>query len=679
MTDRDGKECTALEAEFHQVLHDVGEDFPDSTNENLDFYLNPPLKSFDELMAQLNKLCGELAMFRRKASYTLKDPMEAVRPVEAISVVVVEKEMFSPAEAIYGAVSHLYKATRGFLPAYDEFRKLLYVLRDHTQRFRVLAFSRWFQNAPKAEIITSLVTLFAIFVVAAKEVGSDRFQHPPTWEKTLGTGRLYMKWVKKFEVLISTMYVEVNKDNMVLRWNVYDPLRHEKQEIRLLTLNPPGPSTSDNTTLECTLKHVPLPKAPPYIALSYHWGSPEITTGIDVNGVTLQVTVNLEAALRRLQAEGVYTIWADALCIDQTNTSEKSLQVPRIGTIFRKASEVAIWLGDEPDLDETSREYLRAGTASKADQDTCLSTLPVFKHLLGRPFWRRVWIIQELAVASRITLYCGNFRIPWRAMDVSCACHDDGGLFTVGGHLADENVRRFTMLRQVRADVLNRQPIRLLNALHRARYSLATDPRDKIYALLGLAYDAQHFVPEPSYMSSMVDTFTEFATSLLTNGEPLSIIYLRSGRRKVDGDLPSWVPDWTDLDDAIAHLHFDHIMALEPASSLSSPKTCEVPDISISGSELTSKGVLIDTVNGLGSALAFEDGDASAHETTFPSETENPYDGDEEISAVVYQTLLPDSEGDGRDETLTDFHRLWSIESEQQLEDAMPGIVPRNN
>jgi hypothetical protein len=135
---------------------------------------------------------------------------------------------------------------------------------------------------------------------------------------------------------------------------------------------------------------VPLPKAPPYIALSYHWGDPAITADIEVNGIKHRVTVNLEAALRRLRAAEVYTIWADALCINQTDTKEKSLQVPRIGTIFRKASEVAIWLGDELDTDGTSGEHLRAGTALELNRDICLSTLPVFKHLLGRPYWRRV-------------------------------------------------------------------------------------------------------------------------------------------------------------------------------------------------------------------------------------------------------------------------------------------------
>jgi Heterokaryon incompatibility protein (HET) len=81
---------------------------------------------------------------------------------------------------------------------------------------------------------------------------------------------------------------------------------------------------------------------------------------------------------------------------------ERSLQVRRIDTLFKKASEVAVWLGDEADTNADAVQPLCAGKHPGLDPDACLSTLPVFNDLLDRLYWKRVWIIQELAVASCI-------------------------------------------------------------------------------------------------------------------------------------------------------------------------------------------------------------------------------------------------------------------------------------
>ena len=83
--------------------------------------------------------------------------------------------------------------------------------------------------------------------------------------------------------------------------NLYRPLSFEKAEIRLLKLT----SVNTDAALQCSLIAVPLPKSPPYIALSYTWGDPADTVPITVNNFEVQITVNLRAALLRLRAEGV--------------------------------------------------------------------------------------------------------------------------------------------------------------------------------------------------------------------------------------------------------------------------------------------------------------------------------------------------------------------------------------
>jgi hypothetical protein len=100
--------------------------------------------------------------------------------------------------------------------------------------------------------------------------------------------------------------------------------------------------------------------------------------------------------------------------------------------------------------------------------------------------------------------------------------------------------------------MLTPKPIGMLEALRRSRFSLSTEPRDKLYALLGLVFDGKAFITEPNYKTSVAKCFTKFATALIKHREPLDFIYLRSANRTNQGDLASWVPDWTDLGDNVA-------------------------------------------------------------------------------------------------------------------------------
>ena len=183
----------------------------------------------------------------------------------------------------------------------------------------------------------------------------------------------------------------------------YQSLNPDKNEIRVLTLLPPHhPSHGPNNVVRCTLENVPLEpltgkynlrsnhikdsfgcywedkfagkaelalsgvmtaldedandalglrkgKRPfqgryswgEYVALSYVWGDPNKTREIFVNGKSVQVTKNLESALRILRDKlpvrlGV-RLWVDALCINQKDVKERNAQVQRMLDIYEKA------------------------------------------------------------------------------------------------------------------------------------------------------------------------------------------------------------------------------------------------------------------------------------------------------------------------------------------------------
>jgi hypothetical protein len=218
--------------------------------------------------------------------------------------------------------------------------------------------------------------------------------------------------------------------------------------------------------------------------------------------------------------------------------------------------------------------------------------------------------------------------------------------------------------------MLSRQPIGLSDALYRTTSSLATDPRDKIFAILGLSFDWKHFIPEPSYVNSKLEVFTALASAMLLSKEPLDLIYLRSANRRPDHELPSWVPDWTDLNDSIAHRQFDYIMACR-----SRPETLETDyeeyKLDISGHCLGVRGVIVDTIDGLGSSLTTDGKDTFAHEMSIATSPTVPYNL-EDIPMIIYQTFLSavlfsNANYESLDDIPEDLFRLWTIKSEQQL------------
>ena len=268
------------------------------------------------------------------------------------------------------------------------------------------------------------------------------------------------------------------------------------------------------------------------------------------------MTENLHAALLRLKEDRVEYAWVDALCIDQENMEERSIQVRRMGTIFRVALEVAVWLGVEQNADQPGLRFL-----SESDEATRRSPLPTFArqamvNMMDRPYWDRVWIIQEIAVASNITVFCGAYKLPW-------AIFTD---YNAGRSRAAPNLglswtqrNKFQSLQQFREDKISSKPISLLDALHRSRTALATDPKDKLYALLGITFDGDNFIAEPNYDQYSTETYTQFARALIQRGVVLDFIYLREASRHPSYEIPSWVPDWCNLNDMLAEQEFDLI------------------------------------------------------------------------------------------------------------------------
>jgi hypothetical protein len=123
----------------------------------------------------------------------------------------------------------------------------------------------------------------------------------------------------------------------------------------------------------------------------------------------------------------------DALCINQQDLDEKAMEVKRIGEFYRKADQVVSYLGEEIDQNGEALELQNAfGEALNNPQSIALISLRFFQNtrtdpalrlaqLLTRPYWTRIWIVQEISMASEKSItICGPRRFPTKNLLKGC-------------------------------------------------------------------------------------------------------------------------------------------------------------------------------------------------------------------------------------------------------------------
>jgi hypothetical protein len=196
---------------------------------------------------------------------------------------------------------------------------------------------------------------------------------------------------------------------------MYSPL--ESGQIRLLKLHP----GNSEEILITTLVRVDLLKAPPFEALSYVWGGYHERGSLQINGHAIEIHAGLFNAIHALRSSTFERlIWADAICINQSDDSEKSHQVNIMGQIYETAENVAVYLGQPSERTEEAMRVLRFFTETNAtseDPPWSYTALPELERsladILTRPWFQRVWTVQEATLARHTTLVCGEHQVSW--------------------------------------------------------------------------------------------------------------------------------------------------------------------------------------------------------------------------------------------------------------------------
>lgn len=443
---------------------------------------------------------------------------------------------------------------------------------------------------------------------------------------------------------------------------IYQPLNSGKREIRLLVIEPPvrrillplawgwsrvlrQPLADRSGPIRCRLEPVSLDEAPVYNALSYVWGDPNDTREIIVDEAPVQVTANLHAFLRHYRANAwrrrALPIWIDAVCINQADNVEKSHQIRLMRTVFAAAARVWMWVDEDegvfkgvchqmdlmkwgwrlyrilydflplldflwPDRELLRRlarivyvlELVRPPWLGTATRETRLEACRKF---FAKPFWTRMWIVQEFVLASRGVVACGSKTRPLgdflkaRAAlrlfndsdprqggnETSRSLSSVARLFSSGGFEFYSSLREAFCGDEVRVDYYTNRSMQVLRLLYEDRppgkvmeekpalvepsildlavscqiHSLtATKQLDKIYALLGILVPEKVYI-QPDYDKTTLQLHKDVVVGGIKQSGSLRCfsvggIGLRDQRQAVQASFdreaehrPSWVAD----------------------------------------------------------------------------------------------------------------------------------------
>lgn len=351
----------------------------------------------------------------------------------------------------------------------------------------------------------------------------------------------------------------------------------ESYDIRILSIQP----GSGDDPIQCTLELASLINPGSYIALSYCWGILTLTAEIIVNTQIIPVRANLATALKRLREHGFFRVWVDALCINQGDRVERSLQVRNMMQIYSVAKFVFVWAGDAGFDEVESVKYLLGNLLSQQSQENSKENdyhpwpsdadrkrgnrewpleyfeaeqdarrqiwearkPDILQKFFERPYWKRVWIIQEVAVATKVKVYLGHIEIPWHHITNALEFWRKGpGEQEVTAYVYSLPLLDFRHRYRVTGE-----PLTLFEALRWSHQALATDPRDKIFALLGLTSDGDKLVPLPNYRQPMEDILREMTRKMIISEKSLDFICIKGVEKVETSNQPSWVPDWLNF------------------------------------------------------------------------------------------------------------------------------------
>lgn len=297
---------------------------------------------------------------------------------------------------------------------------------------------------------------------------------------------------------------------------------------------------------------------------------------------TIPITRNLDVALRHLRKTSGYNpilMWIDALCIDQSNNDEKSKQVAIMGSIFSRAKCAIVWLGPEEndstdvidmfrfvaqqvEIDWRNRAMKSSKDAASPEWSDKTRALPFVSGeldavcaLFERPYFERLWVRQEVILASHAIVQCGQQRMPWKDFQKAVAC-----LYWKGNsNYARRKVGQSQLVRarDIAYDVchVSSYGLSLATMALDLRNAKCQDARDRIFSVLRILRDQdQELNIVSDYTKSAEELYVDVTCRYLNANLRLDLLESCELSSKIL-DVPSWTPDWSSRFDFDWNLH----------------------------------------------------------------------------------------------------------------------------
>ncbi|CAM1510642.1 Fc.00g009770.m01.CDS01 [Cosmosporella sp. VM-42] len=467
------------------------------------------------------------------------------------------------------------------------------------------------------------------------------------------------------------------------------------RSFRLVKLLPPIRGLFSDT-LRIEIITVDPENAGPYNTLSYAWSvsgrdPPDRRVIVETGHGRRELHTFRPLELALLNIKTDRPIFVDQICINQTDYDEKATQVQLMHDIYAKCTSVLVWLGPQTKLSNAyfdfTREVCQEGVLSRfyvspgknhlpevfdavmdphvqvtgvklEDRNDLLELLRKYSDrfpidgmtdVMSRPWFNRLWIIQEACLAPTVTFVCGSRTLCFDCFRSGALCFSIYNTYWVGQ--ANETVSQAELGKRSNIFHLNQSLIRLLQerkAIHERgerqtfynlilKYNVndetpkigATLPDDRLYAIMGLAEPQSLAGVEVHYGDTEL-VYTEVAALLAV--ENLDTLLFSQFPKKL-ANLPSWVPDWS-MDLKTPHGYEKLTEPVFKAGGM----IREQPRADIESKALIVQGVIVDKIVRVGHRGIYQDQERQVMEQVEYRAVKRFYDEIQEFLPQAHQT-----------------------------------------
>lgn len=363
----------------------------------------------------------------------------------------------------------------------------------------------------------------------------------------------------------------------------YDDLPQDRS-IRVIDLAP----GAWDAPVRCSLRTVRLDDNNLcYEAISYAWGDPTDRRALVCNGSIVSTTRNLFEALQRFRYDATTrTLWADAICINQANNEERTSQVRLMSFIYKRAVRVLVWLQHDDDQivqdslnavwrfarkedgfarievqgphtpNQSTQVFYRwrdvdvTSITGEESSEVTNVAIDALCRICSSPWFGRGWVIQEVVLGTSVSVFWGHAEIGfnWLGIAVSSVIsnHSNGWSYKMDYCL---------LLYQISVSLrnLNGAWRSLYSLIHSTSHFVFSEPKDRIYGLLGLRtlecdpVNGQSLV-DPDYSVTTTECYRRVAGKLLSEWHDLRVLSWVYHSSVFASNWPSWVPNFDETD-----------------------------------------------------------------------------------------------------------------------------------